>query len=185
MLKKKIAVFDLDDTLYNGNSHFAILNQFYRTKLFTSILARGIRKLFPTLYLKIAYYYYDKIPNNYKCSFKLPYRNEVLNLFKAKKEDGYHVIVISNAPIELLKTAAKDLQVDWLRAGIGKKSNCLVEQFDFQELFVCTDNITDLDLLNIADEAVITCKVSKRKFFINHVKCKKYKFIEDVCDNEV
>lgn len=185
MFKDKIAVFDLDDTLYDGNSHFAILNAFYKTSIFTSVLARCLGKFFPKLHLKLAYYFYNKISDAYRGSFKLPYRNTVLKLFKEKQQNGYYMVIISNAPIELLETAAENLHVDCIKAGFGEKSNCLKQQFNFRELFVCTDNKTDLDLLNIADEAVITCKPSKRKFFIERVKCKKYKFIEDVCDNEV
>ncbi len=183
--KEKVAVFDLDDTLYQGNSHFLCLNEFYKTKIFTSIPIRCLGKLFPKLHLHIANYFYHKIPDEYKITFKLPYRNEVIKLFKEKQEAGYHTIIISNAPIELLRTAADDLYVEYLKAGIGEKSNCLHSKFEFQELFVCTDNKTDLDLLNIANEAVLTCRPNKRKFFIDHVKCKNYKFIEDVCVDEM
>ncbi len=183
--REKIAVFDLDDTLYQGNSHFLCLNEFYRTNIFTSIPARCLGKILPGIHLKLANYFYNKLPYEYKCIFKLPYRNEVVKLFKDKQQAGYQVVIVSNAPIELLKTAADDLQVEWLKAGVGEKSVCLKNKFNFQELFVCTDNKTDLDLLNIADEAVITCKPDKRRYFIERVKCKRYKFIEDVCDNEV
>ena len=182
--REKIAVFDLDDTLYQGNSHFFCLNEFYKTNIFTSILARFMGKFFPETHLKIANYFYNKIPFEYKCVFKLPYRKEVVKLFKSKQQAGYQVIIVSNAPIELLKNAADNLQVEWLKAGVGEKSLCLQKKFTFQELFVCTDNKTDLDLINIADEAVITCKPSKRRYFIERVKCNKYKFIEDVCNNE-
>ena len=161
--KEKIAVFDLDDTLYKGNSHFLCLNEFYRTSIFTSILARLLGKFFPIIHLRIVNYFYDKLPYEYKCIFKLPYRNEVIRLFKSKQQDGYQVVIVSNAPIELIKNAADDLQVEWLKAGIGEKSVCLQEKIACQELFVCTDNKTDLDLLNIADEAVITCKPNKRR----------------------
>ncbi|MBE6091990.1 MAG: hypothetical protein E7201_02245 [Selenomonas ruminantium] len=178
--KGKIAVFDLDDTLYAGNSHFAILNQYFNTNIFTSFLARVIGKLFPSLHLKLAYYFYNKIPQEYKKKFKLSYRLDVLDLFKEKQQNGYYIIIISNAPLELLKTAAVNLQVEYMRSGVGEKSSCLKEKFTFKKLFVCTDNVTDLDLLNIADEAVITCPLGKRDFFIKRVKHKNYKFIEDV-----
>ncbi|WP_026765889.1 haloacid dehalogenase-like hydrolase [Selenomonas ruminantium] len=181
----KIAVFDLDDTLYQGNSHFLCLNEFYKTKIFTSIIARCFCKFFPIAYLRFANYLYDKIPYEYRSTFKLPYRNEVIKLFKKKQKTGYQMLILSNAPIELLKTAANELHVDYLKAGIGEKSRCLHAEFEYQELFVCTDNMTDIDLLNIANEAVITCRPSKRGFFTKRVKCKNYKFIEDVCDNEV
>lgn len=183
--KEKIAVFDLDDTLYSGNSHFAILNHYYNTKFFTSISARFLGKFFPALHLKVAYYFYHRIPQADKCKFKLPYRIDVLNLFKQKQQAGYHVVIVSNAPQELLKTAADELDAEWLKAGIGGKADCLKNNYVFGTLFVCTDNKTDLDLLNIADEAVITCPMRHRNFFNAKLKHKNYKFIEDVCQNAI
>ncbi len=185
MKENKIAVFDLDDTLYHGNSHFAILNQYYQTKIFTSILARILGKLFPIIHLKIAYYFYNRIPLKNKCSFTLPYRHEVKKLFMLKRQAGYHMIILSNAPLELLSKAASDLDVDWIKAEVGKKSEALMARYEYKELFVCTDNVTDLDLINIADEAVITCLPRKRKFFRDKVTCKKYSFIEELDKNEM
>lgn len=37
---EKVAVFDLDGTLYHKNSHIEILNYYYNTSFFTSILFR-------------------------------------------------------------------------------------------------------------------------------------------------
>ncbi len=182
---KKIAVFDLDDTLYEGNSHFLCLNKFWKTNLFMSIPFRALGKFFPKLHLRLANYFYRKIPYEYRCKFRLPYRDDVLRLFLSKKRAGYHMLIISNAPIELLRTAANDLQTDYFKADIGKKAECLRKNATYQELFVCTDNKTDLDLLDIANDAVITCRPAKRTYFIERVKCKNYKFIEDVFDNEM
>ncbi len=180
--KEKIAVFDLDDTLYAGNSHFSILNQYYDTSIFTSIVMRAIGKIFPKLHLQLAYYFYNRIPTDYRNNFKLPYRINVIKLLKEKEQEGYYVIIISNAPLELLKTAGESLQVECIRAGIGEKLLSLKSKFSFEKLFVCTDNTTDLDLLNIADEAIITCPPRKRDFFIKKITHKNYKFIEDVCN---
>lgn len=183
--KEKIAVFDLDDTLYKGNSHFLCIDKFWQINLFTSIPFRGLGKLFPKLHLWLADYFYRQIPYEYKCKFTLPYREDVLELFFTKKQAGYHMLIISNAPIELLRTAAKKLDTEYIKAGIGEKAACLQKYATYQKLFVCTDNKTDLDLLNIADEAIITCRPAKRAFFIERLKCKNYKFIEDVFDNEM
>lgn len=182
IIKEKIAVFDLDDTIYLGNSHFLILNQYYNTNIFTSIIARIMGKFFPRIHLNLAYYFYNKIPQEYKNNFRLSYRMDVMELFKEKSKNGYYMIIISNAPNELLQTVARDLGTDWIRSEIGKKALCLKDRFVYKHLFVCTDNTTDLDLLNIADEAVITCPLRRRDFFVKKVIHKNYKFIEEVCN---
>ena len=181
---KKIAAFDLDDTLYKGNSHFLILNQYYKTCFYTSLFAKILGKFFSDTYLNLAYYMYNKIPYDYRSRFRLPYRNDVMEVFEAKKKAGYHMVIISNAPLELVESVAKDLGVDYIKAGIGEKAKDLNEKFVYDELFVCTDNSTDLDLINIANEAVITCPIRKRKFFQKKITIENYKFIEELwCRN--
>ena len=61
MLKvEKLALFDLDDTLLEGNSHIEVLNCYYRTKFFSSIITKIIGKISEKLQLKILYYFYNK-----------------------------------------------------------------------------------------------------------------------------
>lgn len=85
----KLAVFDLDDTIYNGNSHFLLLNNYYKTNFFTSIFIRVLGKISQRGRMVICNKFYDYIPKEIKSKFSLPYRADVLELLrKKKKRDG-------------------------------------------------------------------------------------------------
>lgn len=174
----KLAVFDLDDTLYQSNSHFSILNQYYHTHFFTSVPIRALGKFFPKVRLWFINLFYQKIPINYRQHFLLPYRRDVLHILEEKRAEGYIAIIVSNAPGDLVKAPAADLKMDYLLAGVNQKANELEKRYKYEKLFVCTDNKTDLDLLSIADEAVLTCRKKDVKFFNRKMAsyhC-KYKF---------
>ena len=57
----KLAVFDLDDTIYNGNSHFLLLNNYYKTNFFTSIFIRVLGKISQRGRMVICNKFYDYI----------------------------------------------------------------------------------------------------------------------------
>lgn len=172
----KLAVFDLDDTLYIGNSHFEILNTYYSTRFFTSIPVRALGKFFPKMRLKFINLFYKRIPREYRQHFLLPYRQDVLRLFNKKKQFGDRVIIVSNAPIDLLQAAARDLGVEYVSANVGEKAVTVQKMFDFKQLFVCTDNKTDIDLLSISNEAIITCKKKDQAFFCKVLPNVNYHF---------
>lgn len=173
----KIAVFDLDDTLYIGNSHIEFLCKHYNTIFFKSIIFKGLGKLLPCIQHKIMLFLYDRIDNIKKEKFLLNFRPSVINLLEQKKLAGFHPIILSNAPKQLLINAANKLGVDYISADVSQKSSALVEAYKYNTLFVCTDNKTDLDLIELADEVVVTCKIKNRKYFIKNLKTKKYKFM--------
>ena len=174
-----LAVFDLDDTIYDGNSHFALLNYYYHTKIFTSFVMRAFGKIFPSLYMKLCYWAYNKIPQSDRYGFVLPYRQEVIKLMHEKLNAGYALVIVSNAPADLLQTAGDMLNVLAIRAEFGGKAEVVAERFCYKRIFVCTDNKTDIDLLKIADEAVITCKKEDRRYFEKRLNGKKYQFIDE------
>lgn len=161
----KIAVFDLDDTLYISNSHIEILSRYYDTKFFKSIAFRIIGKFLPTIHLYIMNKLYFRIPDSYKIKFTLPFNRDITALLFEKKREGYKVIIVSNAPTELIKVASKRLGVDYIKADFSQKGKELCRIYSFGKLFVCTDNKTDIDLLKLADEAVVTCKNKHKSYF--------------------
>lgn len=173
----KLAVFDLDDTIYNGNSHFLLLNNYYKTNFFTSIFIRVLGKISQRGRMVICNKFYDYIPKEIKSKFSLPYRADVLELLRKKKKEGWKIVIISNAPWELIKTAADNLHVIGLEADCAAKSVVLTSNFCYEKLLVCTDNKTDIDLLKLADEAVVTCKQRDINFFINRLPNKDITFM--------
>jgi phosphoserine phosphatase len=176
MFKEKIAVFDLDDTLYVANSHIEILCQYYKTKIFKSLIFKVIGKLSCKIERMLLYHFYNKIPENIKNAYLLKFNTTVLELLQKKQKDGYFILILSNAPIELLIAAAEYLRVDYLQAKPFDKANALNAAYKYKSLFVCTDNTSDIDLLSIADEAVITCKEKNKKYFIKNLVKKNYTF---------
>lgn len=173
---EKLAVFDLDDTLYVDNSHFVILNTYYCTHFFTSIPIRALGKFLPALRLRIINIFYKRIPCDYRQHFLLPYRQDILTLLKKKEKAGYKAVIVSNAPIDLLRAAALDLHIEYISAEVGRKAISVQKNFSYKHLFVCTDNKTDIDLLSIADEAIITCRKKDEAFFCNALHNSNYSF---------
>jgi|GEM_PF-3339333 len=173
---EKLAAFDLDDTLYMGNSHFEILNAYYNTHFFTSVFMRAFGKFFPNTRLKFFNLFYNRIPNEFRHRFLLPYRQDVIRIFNEKKRSGYKMIIVSNAPLDLLMSAARNLNVEYISAETSKKSIAIQERFVFEYLFVCTDNKTDLDIISMANEAVITCRKKDKDFFSRSLPEKNVRF---------
>lgn len=173
----KLAVFDLDDTIYDGNSHFMLLNMYYNTSFFTSIPIRILGRFFPKLRMLICNKFYSYVPLNVRKTYELPYRDDVMNLFHQKQNEGWMIVIASNAPDDLLQNAANHLNVRAFRADFSQKATVISENFNYRKLFVCTDNKTDIDLLQLADEAVITCKEKDIPYFENKLKHENISFM--------
>ena len=175
----KIAVFDLDDTLYIGNSHIEWLCAYYNTRIFRSIFFKALGFISSNFQHYIMYKLYNRVSIDEKINFVLPFRISVVNLLRKKQKEGYFVIVVSNAPLQLIVNASMVLKVDYIRAGFGEKAKALKRNYKYDKLFVCTDNKTDLDLLELSDEAIITCKKKNWKYFRRKLNNKNYKFMID------
>lgn len=173
----KIAIFDLDDTLYKGNSHIEWLCWYYNTSLFKSILFKVIGKCLPAIQRIIMWKLYNKAPMNSKANFTLPFRMEIVKLLQEKKKNGYHIVIVSNAPKELIRNAASILKVEFINAEIGKKAKTFKSIYHFNKLFVCTDNKTDLDILKISDSSIIICKKKDYSFYLKKLSNKNLNFI--------
>jgi len=149
----KIAVFDLDGTLWKVNSHYELLNLFYKTNFFTSFIYRCLAKITPLLFEKIRNFYFEKIPDTFIAQINFNFCDNVVELLNIKKSQGYEIIIVSNAPRELIvSNAAKRLNCYYLCAVIGEKLKALKRNYEWKTLFVCTDNTTDSDLLGVADD---------------------------------
>lgn len=150
--KEKIAIFDLDGTLWKENSHIEILNSYFNTKFYSSFLYRGISHFFRKQMYKFICEKYKKIPKNYSLNFELPFNQEILQLLNEMQSEGWFILIISNAPYEIAFHASERLNVPFLSAPIGKKKEVLDENYSYNHLFVCTDNPDDIDLIKISEK---------------------------------
>ena len=151
----KLAVFDMDGTLYTCNSHMELLNQVYGRRIFDSFAMKVYGKLFGKRYLKLLNDTYERVPKEFIEAFKPEFRKSAIKLLEKKQSEGYHIIIVSNAPKELIEGAAKRLSVNWHRAEINGKDKVVLSEYKYDTLFVCTDNISDMNLLDLAGECAI------------------------------
>lgn len=162
---ENLAVFDLDGTLWKINSHFEILNAYFKTKFYTSFFFR----LFSHFFKKKAYYHickkYKEIPKEFVYSFEPEFNTEIISLLEEKREKCFFCLILSNAPYEIVEHAAERLSIPFLRAPIGKKKSVLDENYSYNQLFVCTDNIDDIDLIKASTEKKIIFTRNNTKFF--------------------
>lgn len=165
---KNLAVFDLDGTLWKINSHFEILNAYFKTKLYTSFSFRLLNHFFK----KKAYYYickkYKEIPKEFVYSFEPEFNPEIISLLEEKKKAGFFCLILSNAPYEIAEHAAERLSIPFLCAPIGKKKSVLDENYSYSQLFVCTDNIDDMDLIKASTYKKIVFTRNNTNFFNKH-----------------
>jgi phosphoserine phosphatase len=162
---EKLAVFDLDGTLWCENSHLVILNQYYKTKLFSSYFSKGISLLVPKIHLYLLHWLYNRVPQKFVDDFSLPFRNSALELLNEKKREGYYPIIISNAPNKIIEGAARRLDIAFYRADIGKKDKVVKGNFKWDNLFVCTDNVSDTNLIYLSDTSTLYVNKNNVKLF--------------------
>lgn len=162
---EKIAVFDLDGTLWKVNSHIEICNSYYRTSFFSSLLYRGIAHFFRRQMMHFLWYCYKKIPKDFSLHFDIPFDENAMQLLKEKQDEGYFCLIVSNAPYEIVFHAAERLNLPFLQAPQYQKKKTVDENYAYSTLFVCTDNIEDLDLVKSADfRKIIFTKYNREKF---------------------
>lgn len=162
---EKIAVFDLDGTLWAENSHIDILNKYYQTQRFTSLAFKIINRFFPTLAIEYLFNEFSKIPETFIENYSPTFIKHTLHLIDEIKQQGYHILIVSNAPEQIVKNAALRLDLPYICSDIGRKYFALKSKFEFDTLFVCTDNKSDVDLLFNAQKKVIYTQRSTSGFF--------------------
>lgn len=162
---ENLAAFDLDGTLWKGNSHYEILNSYFKTNFYKSFLFRLYRHFFKKNAYELICKKYEKIPKDYASSFLLDFNDEIVALLRQKQKEGYFCIIVSNAPLEILISAANSLNVPYLKAPIGRKKEVLDQNYIYKNLFVCTDNIEDIDLVESSNDRKIIYTNANKKFF--------------------
>ncbi|HAS6198952.1 hypothetical protein [Vibrio vulnificus] len=173
-MKKKLAIFDLDGTLYFGNSHVRIVDSYFNIN-FDWFLFKILGKISLKIYMGLLYFLYNRIPKSFKRDYTLDFRPDCLALLKELSENNYNIIIVSNAPIELVRAAARKLSLDFYRTEINMKHTVL-SRLDYEYLFVCTDNVSDISLLEHADESIVYCREKNRNLFstINNITFRNF-----------
>lgn len=164
---KKVAVFDFDDTLCDGNSHLMILKSYYGTKFYESLFMKAVGKILKKTYQKILDERMKKIPAEFVKEYKFPIKKTAYNYLSEKRMQDYHCIVISFAPIQIIEAIKVQLAVDAYQSPRGEKKRVLDEIAVYDQLFVCTDNIEDCCLLDAAEQKVIYVTKTTKNFFSN------------------
>jgi len=162
----KLAVFDMDGTLYNFNSHVEILNQWHGKNIYDTFLMKAYKRIFKESYIKMLYRAYSKIPAEYIKKFNPAFRQSALDILAKKRREGYHISIISNAPEKLIENAAVRLNTDWHKAEYMGKDKVVANNYKYNKLFVCTDNLSDINLLDMADERVIYYTEKTKDIFL-------------------
>jgi phosphoserine phosphatase len=166
---KSLAVFDMDGTLCIHNTHILVLKKYYKIP-FDSTLFKMASYLFPWLFQWLLDYLILYVPENFISKIKFDFNEEILAILNNKIENNFHCIIISNAPYKIVKIVANELNLAFESTKIGEKHNALAK-IKYENLFVCTDNISDLSILKLADSSVVLCKPKNRAKFnsINNV----------------
>jgi hypothetical protein len=151
-LYNAIAVFDLDGTLWQENSHFMALNSFYKTNFYTSLFFKLLYTLFPDIMQRYADNKIAKVPYEFISGLTFTFKQEIIDLLQEKILQCDKVLIITNAPKGIAEYASNLFNVTTLTAPIGKKLEVLNRYCSYKNLFVCTDNRNDSDLLGIASE---------------------------------
>lgn len=167
MLKiENIAIFDLDGTLWDVNSHYELLNLYYKTRFWTSIIYKSFCKIFPKIGEKLRDLFFLKVSDSFIEKINFDFNYKIVNKLEEKQNNGYTVFIVSNAPREIIiKNAAKRLNVNYICAPIGKKLETVNKIYSYKKMYVCTDNKTDLDLVEASSEYYIVGNKSNRSFF--------------------
>ncbi|WP_161978999.1 hypothetical protein [Streptococcus sp. S784/96/1] len=109
------------------------------------------------------YHYLERTVNN----------DVLLYLEKLRSDSLQEVVIITNAPESIAIYCERLFRVRVLRADIGKKYIVLNNFYIYKKLNIVTDNVTDIDVINVADSAILLGKhLRKRK----DIKCPNVKY---------
>ncbi|MCI9500397.1 MAG: haloacid dehalogenase-like hydrolase [Hungatella sp.] len=173
----KMAVFDLDGTLWDVNSHIDIINKYYNKRLADNICIKVFRRIFPSVYMRYLNFLFDKIPDNFVKYYTPDLNDRVMDLWNDLKGQGYRLIIVSNAPERLINNASIRLKVECFHAEIAKKDE-LVGAFAYDYLWVVSDNCTDYNLMKMADKSTVILNKYNKAFFEGH-KLETMEFLSD------
>ncbi len=166
MRKMKLAVFDLDGTLWFNNSHVDLVYSYYKLKKIHIYAIKIIGRLSHKYHMKFLNKKFESIPDEFINNFNPEWNEKVLSILNAEKDAGTNVIVITNAPERISNFAQKKLNVPVYHAGIGKKDEVL-SRFSYDELSVFSDNKTDLNIMEKADFVGLVINKNNKAYFEN------------------
>lgn len=171
-VKVNVCVFDLDGTLWSVNSHIDILNKYYKKHSLTKLVGKMYGKVFPCRYQKLIDDELSTIPDEFLYAYEPPFRKSALDLMAKYRDLGYKIVVISNAPERILSNVRKRLGIWVLHGEIGHKSDELMQYCgNIDDVVVITDNLTDSDLIRMANVAYIYSNEGRKKKFLS-MTCK-------------
>lgn len=168
MFKNKIAVFDIDGTLCSNNTHIDIVTK-YHSRLYKSISFRLLSKVFPRKTLNILNRKFNSIPVSYLKEYEFNYNLTILDLLEDYRRKGWFVIIISNAPLGIVEELANRIHVEYIQAPPYKKATYLRKFYSWNRLFVCTDNASDFDLVELSDARRLIINKHNKKIFRDYI----------------
>ena len=166
---KRVAIFDLDGTLWKENSHVCIVESYYKIKGIRRIAFRLYGKLFPQKKMDELYTLIKSIPEPYINMYGFTINTQLVEKLHYYKRNGYSTYIVTNAPIQIRKKAEKMFRTKVIGESIGKKSRFLHDK-EFDYLVIFTDNKTDIDIINISNCAYIVLNNSNSLFFRKNKK---------------
>lgn len=171
-----LCIFDLDGTLWKENSHTDILNKHFHTNFFESFFSKILRKLFPRIFQKIIDYIYEKnITEEDIKNYNPEFRKSAIEFLQHEQDLGHKVVIASNAPDAIVKSAGERLGIESYRFPIGQKHEIIRQFCDRYKYFkVVTDNVSDISLLRQADEYMIYVNHRTGKIFEKEGFDKRY-----------
>jgi phosphoserine phosphatase len=159
-----LAVFDLDGTLWRENSHTDILNKYYHFKISDNLIMKVFRNIFPNTYMSLLNRLFNRIPDGFVNDYRPKFKKAVQKIMKEYQSKSYKIVIISNAPKRIINRAAERLSVNGIQAPISEK-NKIVSAMEYKRLAVISDNITDYNLMLLADEVHVVVNQHNSKFF--------------------
>lgn len=165
----KVVVFDLDGTLWYVNSHIEILNEHFNTRAFSSVFAKAFARVCPKLFQCLINKLYSKYINEEDLvKFKPKFRDTAIDILNEQIGKADRIMIISNAPCEILNIAKARLNLEGYSAPIGKKHEVLMQVCPkIVELTVVTDNLSDKELIKIANRKILYAKDRAKKKFLD------------------
>lgn len=170
-----LAVFDLDGTLWKENSHVAITESYHKISILKKIYYRLCGRIAPRKRMQILDELFEKVPDNYIDLYKLTLNSDAIRRLEEYRKNNWEIVIVTNAPSRIAKKAKKIFNVNVIRAEMGRKREAL-ENYSYNFIHVHTDNISDTDIVDIADSAYIYLNRSNIRFYKNR-KNKKTIFV--------
>lgn len=159
-------IFDLDGTLWEENSHVSIVENYVGWKKYTNIVARIYGHFFFDSYMKYLNRDYKHIPCSDIKKFKPHIRQAAIDLLNDAITNNNHAVILTNAPENIVRFARQYFNVEAYHAEIGKKVERLkLMDKGWKDIFVVTDNLSDIDLISVSTQTYFIIQKNKRRVY--------------------